>query len=100
MPATESDQKHLTDLKSDYQYGWSQPENYVFKARKGLDHEIIDQISTMKREPEWMCKLRHEALDIFLSKPIPTCGRGPERHRLPGHLLLYQADRSARQELG
>ncbi len=74
MPATEQDQKQLTDLKSDYQYGWSTPENYVFKARKGLDHEIVDQISAMKREPEWMRKLRHEALDIFLSKPIPTWG--------------------------
>ncbi len=28
----------------------------------------------MKHEPEWMRKLRHEALDIFLSKPIPTWG--------------------------
>jgi Fe-S cluster assembly protein SufB len=74
MPATESDQKQLTDLKSDYAYGWSQPENYAFKSRKGLDHEIVDQISTMKNEPEWMRKLRHEALDIFLSKPIPTWG--------------------------
>ncbi len=74
MAAMESDEKILSDLKSEYQYGWSQPENYVFKARKGLDHEIVDQISTMKREPEWMRKLRHEALDIFLSKPIPTWG--------------------------
>ncbi len=74
MPATESDQKQLTDLKSDYAYGWSQPENYVFKAQKGLSHEVVDQISTMKREPDWMRKLRHEALDIFLSKPIPTWG--------------------------
>ncbi len=74
MSAMESDEKILSDLKSEYQYGWNQPENYVFKARKGLDHEIVDQISTMKREPEWMRKLRHEALDIFLSKPIPTWG--------------------------
>ena len=27
-----SDQKILADLKSEYQYGWSQPENYVFKG--------------------------------------------------------------------
>ena len=39
-----------------------------------MDHDIVDQISVMKREPEWMRKLRHEALDIFLSKPIPTWG--------------------------
>ena len=74
MAETQSDQNILADLKSDYAYGWNQPENYAFKARKGLDHEIVEQISTMKREPEWMRKLRHEALDIFLSKPIPTWG--------------------------
>jgi Fe-S cluster assembly protein SufB len=74
MSSTDSDQNILADLKSEYQYGWSQPENYVFKSRKGLDHDIVDEISVMKGEPEWMRKLRHEALDIFLSKPIPTWG--------------------------
>ncbi len=74
MSATNSDHQILGDLKTEYQYGWSQPENYAFKSRKGLDHEIVDQISTMKGEPEWMRKLRHEALDIFLSKSIPTWG--------------------------
>jgi Fe-S cluster assembly protein SufB len=74
MPATDSDSKALESLKSDYQYGWSQPENYAFKARKGLDHEIIDQISIMKGEPEWMRKLRHDALDIFFSRSIPSWG--------------------------
>ncbi len=72
MPATDTDRQTLDSVKDEYRYGWSQPENYVFKARKGLDHEIIDQISVMKREPEWMRQLRHEALDIFFSKPIPT----------------------------
>ena len=74
MPATDTDRQALDSVKDDYKYGWSQPENYVFKARKGLDHEIIDQISVMKREPEWMRKLRHDALDIFFAKPIPTWG--------------------------
>ncbi len=74
MPATDTDRQALAEVKSEYKYGWSQPENYVFKARKGLDHEIIDQISVMKGEPEWMRKLRHDALDIFFSKPIPTWG--------------------------
>lgn len=74
MSATDTDHQALEDVKDEYKYGWSQPENYVFKARKGLDHEIIDQISVMKREPEWMRQLRHEALDIFFSKPTPTWG--------------------------
>jgi len=58
----------------DYKYGFRDEENYVFKARKGLDHEIVDQISYMKGEPDWMRALRHQALEIFYSKPTPTWG--------------------------
>ncbi len=57
-----------------YKYGFRDKENYVFKARKGLDHEIVDEISWMKGEPEWMRALRHQALDIFFAKPTPTWG--------------------------
>jgi Fe-S cluster assembly protein SufB len=58
----------------EYKYGFRDEENYVFKARKGLDHEIVDQISWMKGEPDWMRAMRHRALDIFFSKPTPTWG--------------------------
>ncbi len=74
MAATDTDRQTLDNVKDDYKYGWNQPENYAFKSRKGLDHEIIDQISVMKREPDWMRQLRHEALDIFFSRPIPSWG--------------------------
>ena len=52
--ATEADRAALSGLKDQYKYGWNQPENYVFKARKGLDHDIVEQISRMKGEPDWM----------------------------------------------
>jgi len=39
----------------DYQYGFHNPtDNYEFKSRKGLDAEIVAQISEMKNEPDWM----------------------------------------------
>jgi Fe-S cluster assembly protein SufB len=57
-----------------YKYGFRDEENYVFKSRKGLDHEIVDEISWMKGEPEWMRALRHKSLDIFFDKPVPTWG--------------------------
>ncbi len=72
--ATEADREALAGLKDQYKYGWSQPEHYVFKARKGLDHDIVEQISRMKKEPEWMRQVRHEALDIFFAKPTPAWG--------------------------
>jgi Fe-S cluster assembly protein SufB len=57
-----------------YKYGFRDEENYVFKSRKGLDHEIVDEISWMKGEPDWMRALRHRSLDIFYAKPVPTWG--------------------------
>ena len=55
-------------------YGFHDTEQHVFKIRKGLDHSIVDEISRMKGEPEWMRDTRHKALDIFLAKPMPTWG--------------------------
>jgi Fe-S cluster assembly protein SufB len=58
----------------DYKYGFSDPENYVFKSRKGLDEEIIKEISWMKSEPEWMTKFRIQAYRAFLKRPLPQWG--------------------------
>jgi Fe-S cluster assembly protein SufB len=57
-----------------YRYGFRDDEHYVFKSRKGLDHEIVDEISWMKGEPDWMRAMRHRALDIFFAKPVPVWG--------------------------
>src|SRR5207237_5615724 len=59
-------------LSKDYQYGFSDPEQYTFKARRGLDRDVVQQISTYKHEPDWMRQFRLRALEIFLRKPMPT----------------------------
>lgn len=65
----------MNDLRvSDYKYGFSKPENYVFKSKKGLDRSVVSEISHMKNEPEWMRDLRLAAHDIFWSKQMPTWG--------------------------
>ena len=46
----------------------------VFKARRGLDRDIVSQISEMKKEPSWMRDFRLKSLDIFNSKPMPKWG--------------------------
>ncbi len=64
------------DIRSDYKtrYGFADPENYVFKARRGLDREIVEEISWMKKEPEWMRAFRLKSLEIFDKKPMPSWG--------------------------
>jgi Fe-S cluster assembly protein SufB len=61
-------------LKADYEFGFHDPDQSVFRARKGLDREIVEQISAIKGEPAWMRDLRLKAFDIFLQKPMPTWG--------------------------
>lgn len=55
-------------------YGFHDTEQHVFKSRKGLDADIVRQISALKGEPEWMLEYRLKALDIFEKKPTPTWG--------------------------
>ncbi len=55
-------------------YGFYDPEKYVFKAKKGLNREIVEEISWMKNEPEWMLNYRLRALEIFYKKPMPQWG--------------------------
>ncbi len=59
-----------------YQLGWSDEEDYVFKPRKGLNEELLREISAMKGEPEWMLEFRLKAYRRFLRKPVPTWGGG------------------------
>jgi len=58
----------------EYKWGFRDPENYVFKSRKGLDREIVEQISYMKKEPQWMLEFRLRALEHFEKRPMPTWG--------------------------
>ena len=46
----------------------------VFRAVKGLNEDIVSQISEMKNEPEWMRDFRLRSLKIFESKPMPHWG--------------------------
>jgi len=59
-------------VDKDYKYGFhDQTASYAFKSRKGIDHDIVEQISQMKNEPQWMRDFRHKSLDIFFAKPMP-----------------------------
>jgi Fe-S cluster assembly protein SufB len=53
-----------------YQLGWSDEEDYIFKPKKGLNEEIVREMSAMKKEPEWMLTFRLRALAGFYKKPM------------------------------
>ena len=63
----------MTDVDLDlgrYQLGWSDEEDYVFKPKKGLNEEIVREMSAMKHEPDWMREFRLRALTRFERKPM------------------------------
>lgn len=64
----------LTQLGNEYQYGFKDPENYVFKSQKGLNEDVIQQISHLKGEPEWMLEFRLKAFRHFLKRIMPNWG--------------------------
>src|SRR5213083_767408 len=55
-------------------YGFFDPEKFVFKAKRGLNADVVKEISWMKNEPEWMTKFRLRSLQIFQKKEMPTWG--------------------------
>ncbi len=64
------------DLQQSYRerWGWHDPERYVFKPKRGLSREVVEEISWLKSEPDWMRSFRLKALERFERKPLPTWG--------------------------
>jgi Fe-S cluster assembly protein SufB len=89
--ATRAEDKRGLDLRDDYsaKWGFRDPEAYFHKAEKGLSHEVVEMISRLKGEPEWMRRFRHEALDIFLAKPMPDWGNTEILHQIDFDDIYY-----------
>lgn len=58
----------------DYKYGFHFPERAVVKTQKGLNEEVVRQISSSKGEPEWMLEFRLKSLEAFRRLPMPNWG--------------------------
>ena len=80
VPSTKQlteEEANLSGVRTSYEekYGFHDPEaEYAFKSQKGLNADIVRQISKMKNEPAWMTDYRLKAYEIFLSKPMPDWG--------------------------
>src|ERR671931_1093584 len=73
-PTAQDERVEVRALKGEYQFGFHDPDQSVFRAKKGLDRDIVEQISEIKKEPKWIRDYRLRALEIFLQKPLPTWG--------------------------
>ena len=64
----------IIDSIGAYSYGWHDSDVAGASARRGLNKDVVKDISGIKNEPEWMLNQRLKALDIFDKKPMPTWG--------------------------
>jgi Fe-S cluster assembly protein SufB len=65
--------KNLPEIE-DYKYGFQDKDVSVFRSGKGLTREIVEEISKMKEEPQWMLDYRLKALEHFYERPMPQWG--------------------------
>ena len=80
-----------------YKLGWHDEIEYEFKPEKGLNEQIIRQMSEMKGEPAWMLDQRLKAYKRFLRKPIPQWGGGGALNEIDFDDIYYYVKPSGGQ---
>ncbi|MCS1351892.1 Fe-S cluster assembly protein SufB [Mechercharimyces sp. CAU 1602] len=83
--------KQMPDI-SDYQYGFRDKDVSVFRSKRGLNRQIVEEISRMKEEPEWMLDIRLKALEQFYKMPMPSAENSKWFSLLPGDLSELDFD--------
>src|SRR5690625_4419366 len=86
--------KKMPDV-GEYKYGFQDRDVSVFRTERGLTKKVVEEISRMKNEPEWMLEERLKALDIFYSKPMPQWGS--DLSELDFDEIIYYVKPSERQ---
>ena len=71
---TDKDEKVLLDEDERKKYEFRDEDVSIFKTRRGLDEDIVRQISAIKKEPSFMLDFRLKALKEFFSHHQPSFG--------------------------
>lgn len=58
----------------EYQYGFQDKDVSVYRTERGLTKEIVEEISNLKKEPQWMLDFRLKSLELFYELPMPQWG--------------------------
>jgi len=61
-----------------YDFGWADKDVAGANARRGLNEDVVRDISGKKNEPDWMLDMRLKALKMFEKKPMPAWGSNLE----------------------
>jgi len=80
----------------EYQFGFHDEDVSVYRTKKGINKEIVEEISKIKGEPQWMTDFRLKAFEVFESKPMPPWG--PSLESIHFEDYTYYIKPSARME--
>lgn len=64
----------LNALEGDYKGNFEKKDISLVKSEKGLSRKVVEFISNVKREPEWMRDIRLSAFEFFEKKSMPDWG--------------------------
>ena len=74
-PAPELTQEEtIASIRSKYDYGWHDSDAAGAAAKRGINEDVVREISAMKGEPEWMLTRRLKAYKDFMKRPMPMWG--------------------------
>ena len=86
----------MNNKTEEYKYGFKNEDVSTFKTNKGLNEDIIREISSLKHEPEWMLEFRLKAYKAFKEAPLPSYG--PSLKELDFDSYTYFTRPSEREE--
>lgn len=69
-----SEQEATINELGRYEYGWHDKNDVGANARRGINEDVVRDISARKNEPQWMLDLRLKGLRLFEKKPMPAWG--------------------------
>ncbi len=62
------------DSLGQYEFGWSDSDAAGASARRGINEQVVTDISDRKNEDEWMKNFRLKGYNFFTKKPMPSFG--------------------------
>ncbi len=93
---SEKTKQEIREIIGDYKYGFKTEHKNVFDTGKGLNEDIVREISRVKGEPQWMTDIRVKAYRAFMEKPQPTWG--PDLSEIDFDSITYYMKASDRTE--
>jgi Fe-S cluster assembly protein SufB len=70
----DDNKKKIDAIVGEYQFGFNVDVKPVMDTGKGINEDIVRQISKAKNEPEWMLEYRLESYRKFIEIPNPNFG--------------------------